>query len=400
MYAKLGYNPVFELALALIVFDLVLRFSAIERKHARNWLPELPAQHGGLPATSEPSSTPLPPPPPPPSPPSPPRSPPPSEEQYLPPPPPSFRSRLPPVLTLLASRRLLAALWGTLAVASLFSGLEATLPLHTAAAFGWRSAGAGLVFVPLSATAFLGPAVGRACDRHGGGGGTRAPTVAGFALLLPAFAALRGVTGPVATAGQQALLYALLALVGVCFALTLNPLMAEIAYVVEARSARRRRCSGERLGSGHSGGGGDGDAEVGGDEAAAASMLSMSAGRDEEEGGIGSVRRGEMLAAAAEREAVSVPHDGGESGGESGNSHGPLLPNTVDNVVRGEEGDGSEAAYAQAFALFSMAYSLGNAFGPLGAGLVRDAGGWAAMCWALGILSGVSAVVAGLWTGH
>ncbi len=398
MYAKVGYNAVFELALALIVLDLLLRFSAIERKHARNWLPELAAEHGGPPAASKRSSTPLPPPLPPPPPPppalstapSPPSPPPPPQTHFSPRSRPSLRTRLPPVLTLLTSRRLLAALSGTLAVASLFSGLEATLPLHTAAAFGWRSAGAGLVFVPLSATAFLGPAVGRACDRYGS---TRLPTAGGFALLLPAFAALRYVTGPVATWGQQALLYALLALVGACFALTLNPLMAEIAYVVEARSARRHHDNHLGGGSGDSGGGG----EPGGGDGAAASKWRIAAGSAEREGEGG--REG-ILTAATDRETVGIPPDGGESGGGSGDGGNSLLPSSTDAVVRAEDSGGSEAAYAQAFALFSMAYSLGNAFGPLGAGLVRDAVGWAGMCWALGIFGGVSAVVAGLWTGH
>lgn len=55
------------------------------------------------------------------------------------------RIRLPAVLTLLLSRRLLAALWGTLMVGALFGGLETVLPLQTEAAFGWDSIGGGLI---------------------------------------------------------------------------------------------------------------------------------------------------------------------------------------------------------------------------------------------------------------
>jgi len=56
-------------------------------------------------------------------------------------------------------------------------------------------------------------------------------------------------------------------------------------------------------------------------------------------------------------------------------------------------------AYAQAFALFNMAFSVGNTVGPLCAGLVRDAAGWGTMSWALGLLGGVTAIPTGLWCG-
>lgn len=56
-------------------------------------------------------------------------------------------------------------------------------------------------------------------------------------------------------------------------------------------------------------------------------------------------------------------------------------------------------AYAQAFALFSMTFSVGNTVGPLIAGLIKDAAGWGTMSWALGLLCGVTAIPTGLWWG-
>lgn len=211
---------------------------------------------------------------------------------------PRRRLRLPAVLTLLSSRRLLSALWATLVEGAIFSGLETVLPLQTKAAFGWDSEGGGLIFLPLTLTAFLGPAVGWLCDKYG----PRWLTFVGFLLLCPFLTLLRLVDHN--TIDQKVLLCALLTLVGCCFTLTLDPLMAEIAYTVE-------------------------------------------------------------------QEAKNDPETYGSAG----------------------------KAYAQAFALFNMAFSVGNTVGPLCAGLVRDAAGWGTMSWTLGLLGGVTAIPTGLWCG-
>ena len=60
---------------------------------------------------------------------------------------------------------------------------------------------------------------------------------------------------------------------------------------------------------------------------------------------------------------------------------------------------GAKGAYAQAFALFSMAFSVGNTVGPLVAGLIKDAAGWGTATWVLGLMSAVTAVVIGLFCG-
>lgn len=208
------------------------------------------------------------------------------------------RTRLPAIVTLLSSKRLLSALLGTLIEGAIFSGLETVLPLQTQAAFGWQSEGAGLIFIPLTLPSFLGPVVGRMCDKYG----PRFPIVIGFLVQCPSLILLRLIDHN--TIGQKALLCVLLTLIGCCITLTVDPLMAEIAYSVEEKAK--------------------------------------------------------------------------------------LEPRRYQKA---------NSAYAQAFALFNMAFSVGNTIGPLCAGLVRDAAGWGTMSWTLGLLGGVAAVPTGLWCG-
>jgi hypothetical protein len=426
MYVKIGYTPVFGMLLGLIALDLLLRFTAIEGKALQKWQPPTEpsaAKHRatlstskagsepldaekGLPNDSLPAATAiiadarrdvlapatsiqLP------------RCPAPTECRTPPSAPsPSLRTkhqrrcgllrrrRLPAVLTLLASRRLLCALWGTLVVAALFSGLEATLTLQTAELFGWDAVGGGLVFLPLTIMSFAGPAVGWACDRWG----PRWPTTAGFVLLCPALVLLRLVEHD--SMRQKVLLYVLLAVVGACFTLTLNPLMAEIAYVVERKSGRSDNdasafgndSGGGGMDNNRDGaetpgtqpGGGDSSASAGGGRAQGGENKGGSVGDERSAGG---ERRGAGTHDANDDDATS--NGGGGTGGTSG----------------GQSKGGDRGAYAQAFALFNMAYSLGNAVGPLCAGLVRDAAGWPTMAWVLALFSAVSAVLACLWTG-
>ena len=51
------------------------------------------------------------------------------------------------------------------------------------------------------------------------------------------------------------------------------------------------------------------------------------------------------------------------------------------------------------YGLFTTAYAGGMMVGPLWAGLVESSAGWTTMCWTLGLLSAVSTVPAGLFTG-
>lgn len=144
-----------------------------------------------------------------------------------------FTSRLPPVLTLLASRRLLSALYACIIQATLLTAFDSILPLFVRDTFGWNSLGAGLIFLPIVVVSFLGPVVGYLSDKHG----PRWYAIAGYAVSCPCLILLRLVTHN--SLEQKVLLCALLALIGTCLTLMITPMMAEITYAVHAKAERR-----------------------------------------------------------------------------------------------------------------------------------------------------------------
>ncbi|KAK3622327.1 hypothetical protein LTR56_018163 [Elasticomyces elasticus] len=246
VFAAAGYYAVFAMAFGLIVLDIILRLFMIEKKVAVRWLPDQvvhvpnvgtkkedqvdpedgrtsiadlemramsPAQdakksgqndikqtYSGVATTSPPRG--------------------------------KWTSRLPAVVTLLASRRLLSALWACLMQASLLTAFDAILPLFVRDTFGWNSTGAGLIFLPLVLASFFGPIVGWASDKIG----PRWLATTGFVLSCPFLILLRLVDRD--TLQQKVLLCALLALVGVGLTLVLIPMMAEITYAVDAKAQR------------------------------------------------------------------------------------------------------------------------------------------------------------------
>lgn len=236
--------------------------------------------------------------------PSPPHTTSPPPKEHIPSPPQSrlrrlrSTSALPPVLTLLLSRRLLAALWSTLVLSSLLTAFDSVLPLYVRQTFHWTSTGAGLAFLPLVLPSFASPLIGAYVTRHG----PRLPATAGFLLPVPFLACLGFVAHDSLT--QKVLLCALLVGIGAGITLAFPPLMAEIAYVVADKERRR-------------------------------------------------------------------PGAFGRKGG----------------------------AYAQAYALFNMAYAAGCLVGPIWGGMVRERAGWGAVGWSLAILCGCTAVPAFLWVG-
>lgn len=130
-----------------------------------------------------------------------------------------WSDKLPAVIWLLSSRRLLASLWGCLIQASLLIAFDAILPLFVRHTFGWNSTGAGLIFLPIVIPSFIGPVVGHYSDKHG----PRWFAVAGFVGACPCLILLRLVREN--TLGQKVLLCALLCLVGINLTVTLTPLM-------------------------------------------------------------------------------------------------------------------------------------------------------------------------------
>ena len=141
-------------------------------------------------------------------------------------------TRLPAVLRLLSSRRLCVALWASFAIGAILAGLETVLPIHTEETFGWDSEGAGLIFLPLTLPSFLGPLVGWVCDRFG----PRWPMTVGFLFLCPILTLLQCIDYN--SLDQKVLFCALLTLAACCFTMTLDPVMAEIAYVVAAKAKK------------------------------------------------------------------------------------------------------------------------------------------------------------------
>ncbi len=150
VYARSGYYAVFYMAFGLIGLDIVLRLTFIEKKVAKRWLPpdEIPMTDTlGIPReprtsneedprdTSGLESTP-------------------SQARVR------FWRRLPPVITLLGSRRLLTAFWGCLVIASLMTAFDSTLTLYVKRIFDWNSLGAGLLFLALLVPSLIGPLIG------------------------------------------------------------------------------------------------------------------------------------------------------------------------------------------------------------------------------------------------
>jgi MFS family permease len=303
VYEHAGYNAVFAMAYALIGLDIVLRLLLVEKKVAARWDPDACAQapvaaneelgvsmtsndtpmsRTSDPEKSAPDTT------------NQPEVDPTEYRQRV-------RDRLPPVLSLLYSRRLWAALLSSLLQAALMTSFDSVLTIHAANVFGWTSTGAGLLFLPIVIPGFLAPFFGWLSDKFGG----RYFATVGFLCACPPLVCLRFVDEN--SMKDKVLLCALLAVVGLFLALTFPPIMAEISSVVEAKEK---------------------------------SML-----------------------------------------------------------ARGHPGFGKGGAYAQAYALFNVAFAGGCMIGPLLAGFIVEDRGWTTMAWVLGLLSGFAAVPSFLWLG-
>jgi MFS family permease len=144
----------------------------------------------------------------------------------------SIRS-LPPVITLLRSLRLLAALWANLVQAIILCAFDAVLPIFVYRTFGWTSVGAGLIFLPLVIPSFAAPLVGHMTDKYG----PRWLLATGFVTAVPFLVLLRLVTHD--SLQQVVLLCTLVTLLGGSMTLVMAPLIAEITYVVEAEEEKR-----------------------------------------------------------------------------------------------------------------------------------------------------------------
>jgi len=225
VYGAAGYYPVYYMCFGLIALDIVLRLALVEKKIARQWLEE-PADSDVIsdtptgPGEQKPIDA--------------------ASADVVTPEPHTTvkKSKFPPVLTLLTSRRLVTALWGCIVQGSQMTAFDTVVPLFTQRTFHWTSTGAGLVFLAITVPGFAAPLVGAISDKYG----PRWLTVTGFVISIPFWVLLRLVNHD--SMAQKVLFCALLALIGLSLCLVMGPLMAEITYVVEAKEKRNPGCFG------------------------------------------------------------------------------------------------------------------------------------------------------------
>ncbi|RDW76780.1 MFS transporter [Aspergillus mulundensis] len=242
LYEHGGYYSVFALAFALIALDIVFRIVMVERKDAVQWLqgeeqiqPQVPVV--AVPQQSEsdtdiegqkgkqslqapsPQDTPIPTP---------------TAEQPA-------RKQKCAVLTLLASSRMLVALWAYFILSVLLTSFDSVLPLFVEETFHWAQTAQGLIFIPLTFPHIIGPAVGYINDRFP----ASRRYVAGGAFFgtVPALVCLRFVSEN--SMHDIVILCALLALIGTCIAAMFAIILAEICYVVQEKEEANPRAWGK-----------------------------------------------------------------------------------------------------------------------------------------------------------
>lgn len=215
VYDHGGYYAVFGMAFGILVVDIILRIALIEKTDAAKWTQrelvedttrnvelsrdDIEQQsHGGK-----------------------------AHEvtRGLP----SWRKHLPATIQLLFFPRIMIAILGSFVMALLLAAFETVLPLFVETEFGFSPTGAGLIFIPLVVPSLLDPLIGHACDKHPRIG--RYIAAAGFLGAVSPLVLLRLVDH--GGTQQVVLLCALLALIGLCVAVTAPPLMIEINSGVE-----------------------------------------------------------------------------------------------------------------------------------------------------------------------
>ena len=228
IYTQLGYWPVFLVVLAVVAFDFLLRIFMVEKGKAAKWdegKPSLESHtYGSIPTVYDqehrPETTEV----------GPKRllssatEPEPDSEQapllaqynapsidssQTPEKADSFlASHFPIMMTLLSSKRLMSAVYGSFINTTLTCAFDSVLPLFVKKIFGWNPTAAGLIFLTIAFPSILGPLAGAIADRFG----SRPVALCGFAIATPALALLGLVRD--GSMGMQALLCVLLTIVG------------------------------------------------------------------------------------------------------------------------------------------------------------------------------------------
>ena len=231
VYSQGGYYAVFGMCFGLVLLDLLLRLSVVEKVDAVSQSNEADVEslyslvgegessdeHGSL-MPSDPNS----------------RSPrkgvhktPSQNRQYS-------------MTELLLSPRLPVALSVIFVRSLLLTSFDATLPLFVNNAFGWTSLGSGLIFLPFILPLFLAPYVGSLADKKFQ---PRLIASVGFFIGVPLLITLRLVGGQNGLDDLTSIILLVANLVGVGAALVLMlpPTMVEIERII----AETNRCENE-----------------------------------------------------------------------------------------------------------------------------------------------------------
>ncbi|KAF3385243.1 hypothetical protein F1880_003058 [Penicillium rolfsii] len=223
LYQHGGYYSVFGLAFGLIGVDILLRLILIEKKHAARWLvPETRAsspEHNNsktMPVQDSSDCSVV-------------ENGPQSEMSEKK----SIRTRNPlgQACTLLSSPRLVVSLWGYFIVSLVLTSFDSVLPLFVQETFGWEQTGQGLIFIPLIVPHLSDPITGYIIDHY-----PKSPrylATGAFMGAVPVAVLLRLVTDN--TMHHKVVLCVLLSMLGLCLAVAMPPLVAEVFHAVKEK---------------------------------------------------------------------------------------------------------------------------------------------------------------------
>lgn len=225
LYERTGYNGVWALCYAFIGLDFVLRIVLVEKKDLPSAVEDVRVESADVPATETKKSV------------TKDSSPAATEPATPSQPTKTFTQKLPAVFTLLASRRLLAALFASVVQATLISSFDSVLPLFVNETFSWDSLQSGILYLTIVIPTLLSPVIGYLGDKYGG----RWFAAAGYLLACPIFVLLRLVTHN--SIRQKVLLVVLLVFIGLAMTLSFPLIMAEITHIVAAKEQSRPKGS-------------------------------------------------------------------------------------------------------------------------------------------------------------
>lgn len=134
-----------------------------------------------------------------------------------------------PILVLLSTPRMLAAILGDFVQSFVLTGLETILPLRIKTVFNYNSQDVAFVFLVLAIPYAAGPLTGKVADIYG----PKAIVSSGYAALLPLLIMLRLVDHY--AINQVTLLCVLLLATGTALNMVLTPVWSDTVYLVSER---------------------------------------------------------------------------------------------------------------------------------------------------------------------